>query len=90
MNQINLGQKIIEFRKNEEFNSKELADITPSMLSHIEKIHSQSISTNVKTYFGTLNISLFNFFFEDTNIEKLVVRANQRKKNSFREWRCLV
>ncbi|MED2991583.1 helix-turn-helix transcriptional regulator, partial [Bacillus thuringiensis] len=40
MNNINVGQKIMAFRKGAGLTSKrlaELADITPSMLSQIEK-----------------------------------------------------
>ncbi|MED2991582.1 helix-turn-helix transcriptional regulator, partial [Bacillus thuringiensis] len=40
MNNINVGQKIMAFRKDAGLTSKrlaELADITPSMLSQIEK-----------------------------------------------------
>ena len=58
----------------------ELADITPSMLSQIEKgITNPSLQT-LKLISVALNIPLFNFFLEDTNTEELVVRANQRKK----------
>ncbi|WP_152659637.1 helix-turn-helix domain-containing protein, partial [Bacillus cereus] len=63
----------------------ELADITPSMLSQIEKgITNPSLQT-LKLISVALNIPLFNFFLEDTNTEELVVRANQRKKITFPE-----
>lgn len=53
------------------------------MLSHIEKgIATPSLQT-LKLISGALNIPLFNFFLEDTNIKELVVRANQRKKELF-------
>lgn len=83
MNNINVGQKIMAFRKAAGLTSKrlaELADITPSMLSQIEKgITNPSLQT-LKLISVALNIPLFNFFLEDTNTEELVVRANQRKK----------
>lgn len=83
MNNINVGQKIMVFRKGAGLTSKrlaELADITPSMLSQIEKgITNPSLQT-LKLISVALNIPLFNFFLEDTNTEELVVRANQRKK----------
>ncbi|MED3464140.1 helix-turn-helix transcriptional regulator, partial [Bacillus thuringiensis] len=83
MNNINVGQKIMAFRKDAGLTSKrlaELADITPSMLSQIEKgITNPSLQT-LKLISVALNIPLFNFFLEDTNTEELVVRANQRKK----------
>lgn len=84
MNNINVGQKIMVFRKGAGLTSKrlaELADITPSMLSQIEKgITNPSLQT-LKLISVALNIPLFNFFLEDTNTEELVVRANQRKNN---------
>lgn len=83
MNNINIGEKIMVFRKGAGLTSKrlaELADITPSMLSQIEKgITNPSLQT-LKLISAALNIALFNFFLEDTNTEELVVRANQRKK----------
>ncbi|MED2040859.1 helix-turn-helix transcriptional regulator, partial [Bacillus wiedmannii] len=88
MNNINVGQKIMAFRKAAGLTSKrlaELADITPSMLSQIEKgIPNPSLQT-LKLISVALNIPLFNFFLEDTNTEELVVRANQRKKITFPE-----
>ncbi|MDF9450219.1 helix-turn-helix domain-containing protein [Bacillus toyonensis] len=88
MNNINIGQKIMTFRKNAELTSKrlaELAHITPSMLSQIEKgITNPSLQT-LKLISVALNMPLFNFFLEDINTEELVVRANQRKKIHFPE-----
>ncbi|KLA31089.1 helix-turn-helix domain-containing protein [Bacillus cereus] len=88
MNNINVGQKIMAFRKSAGLTSKrlaELADITPSMLSQIEKgITNPSLQT-LKLISVALNIPLFNFFLEDANTEELVVRANQRKKITFPE-----
>lgn len=88
MNNINVGQKIMGFRKGAGLTSKrlaELADITPSMLSQIEKgITNPSLQT-LKLISVALNIPLFNFFLEDTNTEELVVRAEQRKQITFPE-----
>ncbi|MED3057354.1 helix-turn-helix domain-containing protein [Bacillus thuringiensis] len=88
MNDINVGHRIRAFRKGAGLTSKrlaELADITPSMLSQIEKgITNPSLQT-LKLISVALNIPLFNFFLEDTNTEELVVRANQRKKITFPE-----
>ncbi len=88
MNNINIGEKIMVFRKGAGLTSKrlaELSDITPSMLSQIEKgITNPSLQT-LKLISLALNIPLFNFFLEDTNTEELVVRANQRKKITFPE-----
>ncbi|MED2215799.1 helix-turn-helix domain-containing protein [Bacillus thuringiensis] len=88
MHNINVGQKIKAFRKAAGLTSKrlaELADITPSMLSQIEKgITNPSLQT-LKLISAALNIALFNFFLEDTNTEELVVRANKRRKITFPE-----
>ncbi len=51
MNDINVGHKIRAFRKGSGLTSKrlaELADITPSMLSQIEKRNHKSFITNTK------------------------------------------
>lgn len=83
MNNINVVQKIMAFRKGAGLTSKrlaEIADIIPSMLSKIEKgITNPSLQT-LKLISVALTIPLFNFMLEDTNTEELVVRADQRKK----------
>ncbi len=58
-----------------------MADITPSMLSKIEKgITNPSLQT-LKLISVALTIPLFNFFLQDTNTVELVVRADKEKNN---------
>ncbi len=57
-----------------------LAEITPSMLSQIERgLANPSIQT-LKLLAKALEVPTFSFLMEDTNTNDLVVRANERKK----------
>lgn len=88
MNDINVGQKIAEHRKAKGLSSRELAalvNVTPSMLSQIEKGSANPSLQTLKLISNALNIPMFNFFLEATSAQSLVVRANQRKKISFPE-----
>jgi len=81
MNNINVVQKIMAFRKGAGLTSKhlaEIADTTPSMLSKIEQWITNPPLQTLKLISVALNILLLNFFLEGTNTEELVVRANQR------------
>ncbi|ENQ3080092.1 helix-turn-helix domain-containing protein [Bacillus sp. WLY-B-L8] len=92
MNDINVGEKIAEYRKAQGLNSRELAtlvNITPSMLSQIEKGSANPSLQTLKLIAAALNIPMFNFFLEDTNAQSLVVRADQRKKITFPESESL-
>ncbi|MCY8504892.1 helix-turn-helix domain-containing protein [Bacillus atrophaeus] len=83
MDNIDIGKKIANYRKAKGFSSKELAnlsEITPSMLSQIERgLANPSIQT-LKILAKNLNIPTFMFFVEDTETSNLVVKPNQRKK----------
>lgn len=83
MENINIGKKVERFRKAKGLSSKELAriaDITPSMLSQIERgLANPSIQT-LKVLAKALDVPTFSFLLEESNTRDLVVRSNGRKK----------
>lgn len=88
MNEIHIGKKINLYRKQKKFTLKTLAEktgLTPSLLSQIEKGSANPSINSLKLVSTALNVPLFNFFIEDMPIDKLVVRANQRKTINFCE-----
>ncbi|MGM0776010.1 MAG: helix-turn-helix domain-containing protein [Bacillota bacterium] len=83
MENIDIGKKVEKFRKEKGYSSRELAkiaDITPSMLSQIERgLANPSIQT-LKVLAKALDVPTFSLLLEETNTEDLVVRCNERKK----------
>ncbi|HWO97417.1 MAG TPA: cupin domain-containing protein [Bacillus sp. (in: firmicutes)] len=83
MENINIGKKVEKYRKAKGLSSRELAkiaEITPSMLSQIERgLANPSIQT-LKVLAKALDVPTFSFLLEETNTEDLVVRSNERKK----------
>lgn len=88
MEDINIGKKIMAFRKNKNMTIKELAelaDVTPSLLSQIERgIANPSINT-LKVIARVLEVPVFTFFVSTASVDDLVVRADDRKKILFPE-----
>ena len=82
MDDINIGEKLQEFRQMRNITLRELADrtnITSSMLSQIERgLVNPSINT-LKVVAKALDVPLFYFFKEDTTKKDIVVRRNMRK-----------
>jgi len=83
MENIDIGKKVEKFRKAKGLSSRELAklaEITPSMLSQIERgLANPSIQT-LKVLAKTLNVPTFSFLLEEIVTEDLIVRSNKRKK----------
>lgn len=83
MENIDIGKKVEKYRKAKGFSSRELAkiaEITPSMLSQIERgLANPSIQT-LKVLAKALDVPTFSFLLEETRTEDLVVRAKERKK----------
>ncbi|KKI91230.1 DNA-binding protein [Bacillus sp. SA1-12] len=83
MENIDIGKKVEKYRKAKGLSSRELAkkaEITPSMLSQIERgLANPSIQT-LKVLAKSLDVPTFSFLLEETNTEDLVVRSNERKK----------
>ncbi|MBU7595208.1 cupin domain-containing protein [Metabacillus halosaccharovorans] len=82
MENIDIGKKVERFRKEKGLSSREiakLAEITPSMLSQIERgLANPSIQT-LKVLAKVLEVPTFSFLLEETNTSDLVVRSKQRK-----------
>lgn len=86
MNETHIGTKIRYYRKQKSHTLKSLAEsagVTPSLLSQIEKGSANPSINTLKVISNALKVPLFNFFIEDMSIDKLVVRANQRKTITF-------
>jgi transcriptional regulator with XRE-family HTH domain len=83
MENINIGKKVEQYRKSSGLSIRELAsraEITPSMLSQIERgIANPSIQT-LKVLAKVLNVPTFSFLLEEVNTEELVVRSKKRRK----------
>jgi transcriptional regulator with XRE-family HTH domain len=83
MENINIGKKVEKYRKARGLSSRELAkaaEITPSMLSQIERgLANPSIQT-LKVLAKALDVPTFSFLLEETNTDDLVVRSTERKK----------
>lgn len=82
MNDINIGEKIAEFRKAKNLSIRELANlsqVTPSLLSQIERGLSNPSINSLKLISKALDIPIFHFFLEPVNTKNLIVRADKRK-----------
>ncbi|MFB7816632.1 helix-turn-helix domain-containing protein [Paenibacillus chitinolyticus] len=83
MENIDIGKKVEKYRKAKDFSIRQLAklaEITPSMLSQIERgLANPSIQT-IKVLAKSLEVPTFSFFMEETNTVDLVVRSTNRKK----------
>jgi transcriptional regulator with XRE-family HTH domain len=83
MENIDIGKKVEKYRKAKGLSSRELAtraEITPSMLSQIERgLANPSIQT-LKVLAKVLDVPTFSFLLEENNTDDLVIRSNERKK----------
>ena len=88
MEDINIGKKIMEYRKSKNLNIRELAklaDVTPSLLSQIERgVANPSINT-LKIIAKVLETPIFAFFVSTVGVEDLIVKNGERKKIVFSE-----
>ncbi len=88
MDDINIGKKIMEYRKFKNLNIRELATmakVTPSLLSQIERgVANPSINT-LKVISSVLEVPLFTFFVSTVAAKDLVVRKEDRRGIVFPE-----
>ncbi|MBX0353410.1 helix-turn-helix domain-containing protein [Bacillus toyonensis] len=83
MENIDIGKKIEKQRKEKGLTSKELAnmaEITPSMLSQIERGSANPSIQTLKVLAKALDVPTFSFLLEETNTDDLIVRSHKRKK----------
>lgn len=88
MSDLNISENISKYRKEKNLTIKslaELAGVTPSLLSQIEKGTANPSLNTLKQISQALEIQLFNFFIQDVPSESLVVRHDNRKKMIFPE-----
>lgn len=83
MDNKDLGNKIRKYRKSKELTIKQLAEcanVTPSLLSQIERgLANPSINT-LKVISKVLQVPLFTFFMEPSKEKKFIVRPENRVK----------
>ncbi|MDH4619243.1 helix-turn-helix domain-containing protein [Brevibacillus sp. AY1] len=88
MDELHIGRKILQYRKEKGLNIRqlaEMADVTPSLLSQIERgLANPSIQT-LKMIAHVLDVQLFHFFLGQTSTEELIVKSDKRKKIIFPE-----
>ncbi len=80
MEDINLGEKVKEFRLAKGISLRDLSEkagLSPSMLSQIENNSVNPSINALKGIAGALNIPLFKFFQESVAQEDLVVRKGK-------------
>lgn len=83
MDDINIGEKILEYRKLKDYSIKDLSDksgVTSSMLSQIERGLANPSINSLKSIAKALEVPIFNFFISPLDTSSLLVRSNQRKK----------
>ena len=88
MKDLNISENINKYRKAKNLTIKDLANlagVTPSLLSQIEKGSANPSLNTLKQISKALDVQLFNFFIQDVSSESLVVRHDNRKKMIFPE-----
>lgn len=88
MNDLDISKNITKYRKSRNLTIKELANlinVTPSLLSQIEKGSANPSINTLKQISKALDIALFNFFINDNPTDSLIVRKNNRRRIMFSE-----
>lgn len=82
---IQIGQRIKAYRTARSLTVKELAakaQITPSMLSQIERGQANPSLNTIRLLSAALDEPMFRFFLDDVNVQNEVVRLEERKPGS--------
>lgn len=83
---VELGQRIAAARTNKNLSLRQLAErinVTPSLLSQIERGLANPSLNTLRMIAVSLDIPLFSLFTEPANVNKLITRADNRKKIIF-------
>ncbi|MEG1424591.1 MAG: helix-turn-helix domain-containing protein [Peptostreptococcaceae bacterium] len=84
MSDLNIGEKILQVRKKQGLSIRDLAklaEVTPSLLSQVERGLANPSVNSLKSIASALNVPLFTFFVSEiNNKEDLIVRCYNRKK----------
>lgn len=88
MDEINLGERIVLFREKNKMSQKELAhriQITPSMLSQIERNNANPSLSTLKLISKELQVPLYYLFMTEGKEKDIVVRWYERKQIGSRD-----
>lgn len=80
--ELQIGLKIKSCRTDRGMTMKELAEqaqITPSMLSQIEKGQANPSLNTIRLLSKALDVPMFRFFMDEVSVENDVVRRDKRK-----------
>ena len=83
MEQSFIGMKVEQYRKQTGLSLRDLAKqaaITPSMLSQIEKGHSNPSIHTLKSLAKALDVPVFTFLMDEIDTRELVVKKDARKQ----------
>lgn len=83
MSDLNIGKKIAQIRNRKNLSVRKLAElsnVTPSMLSQIERGNANPSVNSLKSIASALEVPLFTFFTSEVVKEDLIVRKDSRKK----------
>ncbi|CEK34078.1 HTH-type transcriptional regulator [[Clostridium] sordellii] len=86
MDNIDIGEKISHLRKEKNLSIRDLAklaDVTPSLLSQLERGLSNPSLNTIKAISKALDVPLFSFFIDEVNNKDLIVRKDSRRKVIF-------
>ncbi len=86
MDNIDIGEKISHIRKQKSLSIRDLAklaDVTPSLLSQLERGLSNPLLNTIKAISKALDVPLFTFFIDEVDNKELIVRKDNRKKVIF-------
>ncbi|MEG2789727.1 MAG: helix-turn-helix transcriptional regulator, partial [Romboutsia sp.] len=86
MDNIDVGEKISHIRKEKNLSIRDLAkmaDVTPSLLSQLERGLSNPSLNTIKAISKALDVPLFSFFVDEVNNKELIVKKDNRRKVIF-------
>lgn len=86
MDNIDIGEKVSHIRKQKNLSIRDLAklaDVTPSLLSQLERGLSNPSLNTIKAISKALDVPLFTFFVDEVDNKELIVRKDNRKKVIF-------
>lgn len=86
MDNIDIGEKISHIRKQKSLSIRDLAklaEVTPSLLSQLERGLSNPSLNTIKAISKALDVPLFTFFIDEVDNKELIVRKDNRKKVIF-------
>lgn len=86
MDNIDVGEKISHIRKEKNLSIRDLAkmaDVTPSLLSQLERGLSNPSLNTIKAISKALDVPLFSFFVNEVDNKELIVKKDNRRKVIF-------